>query len=579
MNKAQALAELGTAFYNDQYRTMNPQGILDKASASANSAIAAKDKLADLSEKMDKAPRVTALLTNVANKSETVKPFAEAVVKKLKQDPNLIQHLEADLAKDPVAAQKLQESLQGNQAQAAQIILKYDGKNLGTLLGTTPAAAPATISTPVAATVAAPAAATTEKKPAARSTPTGQQHTKAPASAISAATPTTVVTPTVAPDIEIPPLPAGTFSVDAIGQKIFAGLATKSDADISQFFSTKDTIGKDGRIAQLAGGIADAAHDKFGVSESVTKGFEERIAGDTALQGKIAENLKGHPGFVKSLAKMASGESEMPDAMKTAAKKEMENLMEKPELLADDKYVKGIQSKLQMGEGMGKLGGLMQNMFGIDMKGMMGNIGEFFHELMQKIMDFIGNLTGNPKMGLASNLNLAMGDNLRSRYERPSMKALPTDGKLFHDVKHGDRTVQEAHTIKVQGADGKTVDLIPTDGAVNLGRDQGGNVTLRTARSIEPDGSVKYTKDTHLSPQGFDQYKAEVAMRGAAVGVKDGLPAKLEAQTTYFDPKTGSEMPPQGQQPRPPESTVKQDLGGIARTATNQMGMDMIGGG
>ena len=52
--------------------------------------------------------------------------------------------------------------------------------------------------------------------------------------------------------------------------------------------------------------------------------------------------------------------------------------------------------------------------------------------------------------------------------------------ELFHDVKHGDRTVQEAHTIKVQRADGKTVDLIPTDGAVNLGRDQGGNVTLRT---------------------------------------------------------------------------------------------------
>ena len=53
-------------------------------------------------------------------------------------------------------------------------------------------------------------------------------------------------------------------------------------------------------------------------------------------------------------------------------------------------------------------------------------------------------------------------------------------------------------------------------------------------------------------------------MRGAAVGVKDGLPAKLEAQTTYFDPKPDRKCLLKGQQPRPPESTVKQDLGGIS---------------
>ena len=62
----------------------------------------------------------------------------------------------------------------------------------------------------------------------------------------------------------------------------------------------------------------------------------------------------------------------------------MENLMEKPELLADDKYVKVFSRSYKWAKVWGKLGGLMQNMFGIDMKGMMGNIGEFFHELMQK---------------------------------------------------------------------------------------------------------------------------------------------------------------------------------------------------
>ncbi len=567
MDKDAARGVMINSFYELEYRAQKPtqeEGFLADGKRAAAAGIAKTRALADMGAvglKLDKAPHVTKLVTDVAAKSTDVKTFADAIAQKYKQDPNFIEKLEADMAEDPQLAEQLQSQILKDQAQASQIISKYNGSNLAELVKPAPVAPKPSVQekapdTPSPAAAASGVAQKKEAGPAAAATTTA--HAAKPETPSSA-------------KIEIPPMPGGTISVAEIGKAAFAELANKSNSEIADFF-THGVTGKDGKIAQLGEGIAGQAA-KYGVSASLTEGFQKRLSTDEALQQKIAENLKEHPDFVKRLAKMSSDESSPPDAQKTAIKKELEHMMSNPELLADKSHISGLEKKMAGGDFLSTIGDFFKNNMGLDLGGMMARIGPALQEMMQMLKDMLDRLFGKSGISMASG-NQDMGGNLRSRYELSSMRALPTEGELFHEVKHGDKMVKEANTIQVEGADGKPLDVIPTDGAIRVGQGANGDVRLRVARSIGQDGDVKDTRDVYLSKNGFDTYKAEVAMRNAEVGVKD----QKSQQTVHINHETGQEFekptPQQG-----PTQTAAQDMNILNRMSTNQLGLGFITGG
>ncbi|MDD3020324.1 MAG: hypothetical protein PHX61_04995 [Alphaproteobacteria bacterium] len=601
MDKAAALGVMTNSFYELEYRAQNPtqeEGFLADGKRAAAAGVAKTRALADMGAvglKLDNAPHVTKLVTDVAAKSTDVKTFADAIAQKYKQDPNFIEKLEADMGKNPQLAEQLQSQILKDQAQASQIISKYNGSNLAELVKPAPVAPKPSVQakapdTPSPAAVAASGVA--QKKEAVRPAATTTAHTAKPETQGSAEwTPVPQISgekvgaeiikdppmpimprdKKVGAEIEVPPMPGEKVGVADIGKAAFAELANKSNSEIADFF-THGVTGKDGKIAQLGEGIAGQAA-KYGVSASLTEGFQKRLSTDEALQQKIAENLKEHPDFVKRLAKMSSDESALPEAQKTAIKKELEHMMSNPELLADKNHISGLEKKMEGGDFLSKIGDFFKNNMGFDLGGMMAGIGPALQEMMQKLMDMLGKLFGKSGISMASG-NQDMGGNLRSRYELSSMKAMPTEGSLFREVKHGDKMVKEVNTIQVEGADGKPLDVIPTDGAIRVGQGANGDVRLRVAGSIGQDGDVKYTRDVYLSKNGFDTYKAEVAMRNAEVGVKDQRPQ----QTVHINHETGQEFekptPQQG-----PTQTAAQDMNVLNRMSTNQLGLGFVTGG
>ncbi len=560
MNSAQALKQLGEAFYNDRYVQINPSGMLDKASAVASSVKYSQEQITALTKQIDAAPNVSKVINSITEQSTDVEAFSAALVKKLKQDPQLIEKLEKELEKNPELGKQLSDRIVKNQAAASQDLMRYNGSNLQAIVSPaqpTPAPAPTT-----AAPVAAPAdpAAAPAKQPNAAPQGTKPTQPTKPAAAPTTAAPAPVATPVdpaVTPNkpaVDIPKPPEDAFTVQTMGKQIYNDILTKSDADVSKMIDPSFVKG-------MAAGMATMAVDKFGVDEAKAHGFAERVNGDPKLQEAIANNLKEHPDFVRNLAKMANDDSQVPEHMRQTAKKELEKIMEKPELLASEDYVNGLNGKLQMANGLNKFANMFGNMFGVDMNGMMGNIGEFFQGFIQKIMDFIGNLTGNPNMISGSNMGLGMTQNLHhSMYETQSMRVLPDEnGKLFHEVKKGSSSYQEQNQIEVQGSDGKPIKVVPTDGAIKISENANGDVRLRVAASYDEAGNVRYTRDVSLSKEGFEQYKAQVAIRGAAEPVKD-VPNREPMQTVYLDPKSGMEVPDPTVKPQQGPSVTDLDM-------------------
>ncbi|MDY0029818.1 MAG: hypothetical protein RBR86_07745 [Pseudobdellovibrionaceae bacterium] len=567
MNKALALKQLGEAFYYDRYEQINPSGMLDKAVAMKDSVAYSQEQVAALSRKIDAAPNVSKVISSITEQSTDVEAFSAALVKKLKQDPQLIEKLEKELVKNPELGKQLADKIVKNQAAASQDLMRYNGSNLQAIVSPgqpTPAPTPTTT-----APAKQPNAAPQGTKPTQPTKPAAAPTTAAPVAAPA----DPAVTPTK-PAVDIPKPPEDAFTVQTMGKQIYNDILTKSDADVSKMIDPSFVKG-------MAAGMATMAVDKFGVDEAKAHGFAERVGGDPKLQEAIANNLKEHPDFVRNLAKMANDDSQVPDSVRQTAKKELERIMEKPELLASDDYVNGLNGKLQMAGGLNKFASMFENMFGVDMKGMMSNVGEFFQGFIQKIMDFIGNLTGNPNMVSGSNMALGMTQNLHhSMYEKQSMRVLPDErGQLFHEVKNGNSTYKEQNTIEVQGANGTAVRIIPTDGAVKLSEKANGEVRLRVAASYDDEGRVRYTRDVSLSKEGYEQYKAQVAMRGANEPVREP-PKREPMQTAYLDPKSGMEVPdptirPQQQGPGYTDPNLTKKLMQNPDAAMQGMGMGL----
>jgi hypothetical protein len=375
-----------------------------------------------------------------------------------------------------------------------------------------------------------------------------------------------------------------------------------SDKELKEIVGgTIEVDGKDQPfVTVLAGGIRDYADknfpdlDKYNYSDA----FHSKIAGDPKLQSAIAANLQRHPDFVRNIAKMASDEggADMPDAAKRMAKQELKNLFEKPELLADDKYVESMSKQLKMaqnmkdgGNALGSVGDWFKNNLGMDMGGMMGGIGAFFQQIMSFVQNFMGQITGgnfismrNSGMDLfgafkesMNQASMGVENSVREKgylqvvgpKERADGFMKDKDGNVLNDPKTG-KPIEKIvpNTIEVTSINDMKHQVYATTG-LNSTRnppDTKGNVTynVRVATGLDESGNVSSYNSMVLSKEEYKKYIEEVEKRkpgsmkydqnyaevmgGAKVVAEAGIQLKAaqtlgEAATTKVDisPKDG----------------------------------------
>lgn len=433
-----------------------------------------------------------------ANKEKLLRSVAD----KYKKDPQAIDRLEKDLAANPALAKRLEQAIKANPAAIAERgIPAYTGGNLESALnGAVPAAKPAAGPSP------SPAAAPAGKKPDARPETTapatkperhttGRRHQANPA-----AEPATPSGPAAAP--------AAPSMNPADLKEILGTLAGAKNEEITKIVDAQGPKLVNG----MAHGMADMARDKFGVPRETTDAFEKRIKDDPKLQQAITENFKRNPDFVRQMAKMAQGGGDVPDAMKEMARKEMDKVMQNPQLLADDKYVKDVSRQMRMGNSMGRVAGFMQDTFGIDMSGMMNGMGGFFKGIANWFKDFFGAFSGGGVkdfLSQPSNKNLGMFDKLSagigfamnkanntpsSQYESAYLQnagiLAGKDGSYFHNEKRKDANgVESTHrvpnTIDVRTVNGSVHKVVPTEAPLEFKALPGGNYEIRMVTDMK----------------------------------------------------------------------------------------------
>lgn len=293
--------------------------------------------------------------------------------------------------------------------------------------------------------------------------------------------------------------------------EVLKGLAGLSDEQIQSSLEPR-------HVVQMADELANSAVDKYGVNAATAHGFHERISGDTKLQKDITENFKRHPDFVRQLAKQMDGDGNVPQNMQEIVRKEMTNVMENPESLASDKYVKDATGMMKNSGMMSGIGNFLQGM-GIDMGGLGDSLGGFFQNIMQWFQDLVGAFTNggvanflaqpsNQGLGMfdkfAAGIGFAMnqaGNTYHSPYELAAQEVLPSrDGSYFHkemgkdkDGNPVERTVP--NTLELTDAGGKTHKVIPTAGPLPFEQVEGGNIKIRATTDIKQgaDGRVSAT--------------------------------------------------------------------------------------
>lgn len=553
---------------------------------------------------------------SAANKEKLV----SAVVDKYNKDPKSLDRLESDLAANPALAKRLEQSIKSNPAAIAERgIPAYTGGNLEAALNTAvpaPAAKPSAAPSPAAA----PAADRRPETPKPESADGGKRRHSAPAAAPAAApsaAPAPVAAAAAAPSLS----PAEMAS-------IIDKLATGNDEYIKKVVDAQGPKLVNG----MAHGMADMARDKFGIPEATTNAFEKTIKGDPKLQEAIAENFKKHPDFVRQMAKMAQGGGDVPDAMKEMARKEMDKVMQNPQLLADDKYVKGVESQMRMGNTMGKISGFLQNTFGIDMSGMMGGMGGFFQGIANWFKDFFGAFSGggvkdflsqpsNKNLGMFDKLSAGIGfamnkannqyhspyEGMRLQNERPLAAA---DGSYFHtEMRKDAQGVETAHrvpnTIEVRTVNNSVHKVIPTADPMEIRRLPGGNFEIKMATDMregaKPGDPPVITKQSaglvvteaelnkiqqatgKMIGNGHNEsIRASVEDRQARVSQPKYEPSTINR--TSIDAANGQvgetvQVSPVAQpkaEPRPLEpSTAQQDLNGMKKATLDQAALAM----
>ena len=511
--------------------------LLQKAGYSGKfTGIGVDGEIGQMKECRDRCSKFNALAEEASKglSTENEKKLILAFAEKWKSDPAIYDKIEKDLTQNPAAADKIKLMVQKDPGGFIKSFKNYTGGNMDAVL------------------IAADKTAAT--------TPTTAKH--APAAAPSTA-------PSGAPVVVLaqnaPATPAATKEDEKIDPiQFMADLAAASDDDIKHM--DKDAV------KGILLGLADNAKES-GVNGSTVDGFKSRIEkNEDQLVEKITENWQNNPEFVREFAKTSlkslkepkkPGEKAAP-AVITA----MTDIMENPEHLAEDKYVKSLASDMKMADSA--LGTFMSGIskgLGDFFSGMSGKLGQAFKQIMGWFSDMFGGNGGKSAIsmqtgkGFLPEIMINMGlmrDNgarrmIEDSYGPKDVKAYPIvdkDGKYFHDEKYQekdpktgeliDKTRPVPNTIEVKDVDGKSHKWIPSDG-LKAAQMPDGNYRVTAATKLSQDGITSGIETVTMTPAAFETYKKEVEkVSGRTYGVNENAPISI--QVTKIDPKNGALM-------------------------------------
>ncbi|MBL8641802.1 MAG: hypothetical protein JNL76_06770 [Alphaproteobacteria bacterium] len=434
--------------------------------------------------------KVTALSDKVSgDKSigdETRMTFLRELGKKWKTDRELFTKLEADMDADPKLAEEFHSAIKNDPERAIKAIQKYDRPGSLSLALKSGAGAAAPSISESSSPAASPAAS-----PASGPAPTAP-----------------------------------------------AGSAAKRD-DNARDIAT---------LGMMAEDLAKAAKE-FGVPASTADGFVRRIKTDSVLARRIAENFKRNPDFLSMVTDQVEGTPKTgPIAQKAA--QELNKIMSKPELLAEDSYVKGLERDIKNANAMkASLAGVTAGF---------GNLAAGFRKIM-------GGLSGPHKVFSMSSpggslfptlfINLdayeqnAAEATAFGAYSPLEMDAYTTpgkNGKFFHDgqqrkgadgkplMKDGKPVFEQVPNgqITLTTADGKEVKVIPAGGNLMAKQRAGdfgpdgkfipGNIKVPVVMEITEHGVPSKIDNVMLTPAQFKQYNRLVDAAAQKAGRPTG---------------------------------------------------------
>lgn len=466
-----------------------------------------------------------------------------AIIDKWKTDKNFIKNLDTDLA-DPKIRAKLTQAIQNNPDMIAQNISNYKAGNLAAIIPDVDVSASASSGAKAEAKKDATAEAAKAKLHV------NKQAVKAPvADTVSPAAAAAGMG--LAPNEEVVTRSSSTKAPssqpkqmsDEFKQGVFESLADRSDEEIA------NAIDAD-MVKSIAKGMAKDAVTKYGVPSVAANAFAKKIAGsddpkdqagfDPQLSENIATNLKRNPEFVRQLAKSSKDKTPLSKEMQDMAKGSMTSVMENPEDLTKDDYVKKLSRQMSSAQTMGGIGKMFSSLFG---EGFGAKLSGWFGQIMETIKNFFSGFSGKPVLSMSTSGGSLLPnvlihtknfqenqDNAAAfaRYKPEDMKALPiagADGKIFHEVvsknaKGEEVKKQEPNTITLKDADGKDVKVIPAVGnlgakqiAGNFGADGKfieGNIRVPVVTGIDKNGQSTSIATITMTPVEFNKYKTQV---------------------------------------------------------------------
>lgn len=495
-------------------------------------------------------PKTAALLQSIGDSKlpDAIKEaMTTALGTKWKTDPNLFQKMEANFKANPRLSDQVQKMANSDPNKLIQAISAYDGNNLAKLMAPSPSSVTAPLpSSPSKTQAPAPAAGPTKSS-------------RAPHAAPVTVSPVTIATPESpqkAPSaVPRQPETPATSAPSSDNNDMLTVLEMSSDADIKDIVDDKTT-------KQILDGIAGKA-SALGVNAASVDGFK-KATGAAPLQKAITKNLQNNPEFVRQLAKMSKDSSTASEPFKSKALQEMNKLMSNPQLLADDKYVKGLQSQMQMAETLKKYG--LDKMLG-DMFGQsMGPLKSGFAELGFMLAGFGGQhpvLSMSKGSGFFPDIMINLQnfgrnqDEARafSRYSPRDMTAYTprgADGKFFHEVVSGkDANGKEIKTqvpngqIALKTASGGEIKVIPSAGVLVAKQEAGafdgsgkfipGNFRVPVVTGVDEDGASSKIAMAVLTPAEFEKYKkiADAEARKGGGSIQELMVERYTAEDAH----------------------------------------------
>ncbi|MEK7801251.1 MAG: hypothetical protein AAB276_02245 [Pseudomonadota bacterium] len=329
--------------------------------------------------------------------------------------------------------------------------------------------------------------------------------------------------------------PASGPAPDLIAQMklaTFVALADKSDQDIITALNNKTLI------KGIAEGIAGQA-TKMGVGSEYTKSFKDRMDRDPNLMKAFQENLQKNPEFVRQMAKTMKDGGEMPSSMKEIAKKTMQEVMEQPEKLADDGFVKRMSQGMSMKGGMDGLSSMFKGLG--DMGGMFAGLGSFFQGIMDKIQSFIKEVSGGEwlsRRNSGRNFLQAFSDTLDQTPNRLASEANAKNSMVVHPMIVGgvprwthDESVRDEKGVSRMGIDdkeltsvrpntfeittisGSQIKVLPATGVPAV-RDAQGNYHMNVVKEMDANNRPSDVQQVVLSVDQFRAYNAHLKQYG-----------------------------------------------------------------